>query len=80
MGGVRAVKADPSLGKVVVPQPFFGSTSNAAVRREPDKTWPFFVNTWIGYARGLGLVRSAVVESLEQVDVKPEDIPAGITL
>lgn len=80
MGGVRAVKADPGLGKVVVPQPFFGSTSNAAFRRESDKTWRDFVNTWIVYARGLGLVRSAVVESLEQVGVTSEDIPAGITL
>ncbi|MDX3807016.1 transporter substrate-binding domain-containing protein [Bosea thiooxidans] len=80
MGAVRAVKADPALGKVVVPQPFFGSTSNAAFRREPDKTWRDFVNTWIVYARGLGLVRSAVVESLEQVGVTSEDIPAGITL
>ncbi len=80
MGGVRAVKADPSLGKVVVPQPFFGSTSNAAFRREVDKTWRDFVNTWIGYARGLGLVREAVVASLDQVGVKPEDLPAGISL
>lgn len=80
MGAVRAVKADPALGKVVVPQPFFGSTSNAAFRRESDKTWRDFVNTWIVYARGLGLVRSAVVESLEQVGVTSEDIPAGITL
>lgn len=80
MGGVRAAKADPGLGKVIVPQPIFGSTSNAAVRREPDKTWLFFVNTWIGYARGLGLVRTAVVESLDQFGVKPEDIPAGISL
>lgn len=80
MGGVRAVKADPSLGKVVVPQPFFGSTSNAAFRRETDKTWRDFVNTWIGYARGLGLVREAVVGSLEQVGVTPDDIPAGISL
>lgn len=80
MGAVRAVKAEPALGKVVVPQPFFGSTSNAAFRREPDKTWLFFVNTWIGYARGLGLVREAVVNSLDQVGVKPEDLPPGITL
>ena len=80
MGAVRAVKAEPALGKVIVPQPFFGSTSNAAFRREPDKTWLFFVNTWIGYARGLGLVREAVVNSLDQVGVKPEDLPPGITL
>lgn len=80
MGAVRAVKRDPSLGKVVVPQPFFGSTSNAAFRREQDKTWRDFVNTWIGYSRGLGLVREAVVSSLAQVDVTADDIPPGITL
>lgn len=80
MGGVRAVKADPGLGKVVVPQPFFGSTSNAAFRRETDKTWRDFVNTWIVYARGLGLVREAVITSLDQVGVTAEDLPPGITL
>lgn len=80
MGGVRAVKADPGLGKVIVPQPFFGSTSNAAFRRETDKTWRDFVNTWIVYARGLGLVREAVITSLDQVGVTAEDLPPGITL
>lgn len=80
MGAVRAVKADAGLGKVIVPQPFFGSTSNAAFRRETDRAWRDFVNTWIGYARGLGLVREAVVASLEQVGVTPEDLPPGITL
>lgn len=79
MGAVRAVKRDPTLGKVVVPQPMFGSTSNAAVRRETDKAWRDFLNTWIAYARGLGLVREAVVSSLTKVDITPEDIPAGIT-
>ncbi|MGX1787144.1 transporter substrate-binding domain-containing protein [Bosea sp. NPDC055332] len=80
MGGVRAVKADPALGKVIVPQPFFGSTSNAAFRRETDKTWRDFVNTWIVYARGLGLVREAVITSLDQVGVTADDLPPGITL
>lgn len=80
MGGVRAVKADPALGKVIVPQPFFGSTSNVAFRRETDKTWRDFVNTWIVYARGLGLVREAVITSLDQVGVTAEDLPPGITL
>ena len=79
MGGVRAVKRDPELGKVVVPQPMFGSTSNAAVRREPDKTWRDFLTTWIVYARGLGLVREAVVASLAKVDLSLKDIPPGVT-
>lgn len=79
MGGVRAVKRDPGLGKVIVPQPMFGSTSNAAFRREPDKTLRDFVNTWIVYAQGLGLIREAVVNSLAKVDITMNDIPPGVT-
>ncbi|MBN9489753.1 MAG: transporter substrate-binding domain-containing protein [Alphaproteobacteria bacterium] len=78
MGAVRAAKRDPQIGKVVVPQPIFGSTSNAAVRREADKTWRDFVSTWITYSRGLGLVREAVVNSLAKVDLSLDDIPPGI--
>ncbi len=79
MGGVRAVKRDPGLGKVIVPQPMFGSTSNAGIRREADKTWRDFVSIWITYARGLGLIREAVVNSLAQVDLSLADIPPGVT-
>lgn len=79
MGGVRAVKRDPRLGKVIAPTPIFGSTSNAAVRREEDKTLRDFLNTWIVYAQGLGLVREAVVSSLAKVDITLDDIPAGVT-
>lgn len=79
MGGVRAVKRDPQLGKVIVPQPMFGSTSNAGCRREPDKTWRDFVSTWNTYARGMGLVREAVLASLIKVDLTLDDIPPGVT-
>jgi polar amino acid transport system substrate-binding protein len=79
MGGVRAVKRDPQLGKVIVPQPMFGSTSNAGIRREQDKTWRDFVSVWVTYARGLGLVREAVVASLNKVDLSLDDIPPGVT-
>ena len=80
IGAVRAVKRDPTIGRVVVPAPFFGSTSNAGFRREQDKTWRDFVNTWIVYSRGFGLIREAVVASLTKVDITMEDIPPGITL
>lgn len=79
MGGVRAVKRDAALGKVVVPQPLFGSTSNAGFRRESDKTWRDFVSIWITYSRGLGIVREAVVASLAKVDLSLDDIPPGVT-
>ncbi|MFA6264136.1 MAG: transporter substrate-binding domain-containing protein [Pseudolabrys sp.] len=79
MGGIRAVKKDPQLGKVIVPQPLFGSTSNAAVRREADKTWRDFLTTWIVYSQGLGIIRTAVVNSLEHVGLSLDDIPPGVT-
>lgn len=79
MGAVRAVKKDAGLGKVVVPQPLFGSTSNAAVRREADKTWRDFLTTWITYSAGLGIIRTAVVNSLEHVGLSLDDIPPGVT-
>ena len=79
MGAVRAVKKDAQLGKVVVPQPLFGSTSNAAVRREADKTWRDFVSTWIVYSQGLGIIRTAVANSLEHVGLSLDDSPPGPT-
>lgn len=79
MGGVRAVKKDPEIGKVVVPQPMFGSTSHATFRREPDRTWRDFVSIWITYSRGLGLIHEAVATSLEQVGLSLGDIPPGVT-
>ena len=79
MGGVRAVKKDPEIGKVVVPQPIFGSTSNAVFRRESDRTWRDFVSIWIVYSRGLGLIHDAVAKSLEDVGLSLKDIPPGIT-
>lgn len=79
MGGVRAVKRDPRLGKVIAPTPLFGSTSNAAIRRETDKSLRDFLNTWIVYAQGLGLIREAVISSLAQVDITLDDLPAGVT-
>lgn len=79
MGAVRAVKRDPKLGKVIVPQPTFGATSNAAVRRETDKTFRDFVNSWIIYAQHMGLIRSSVIRSLEAIDLTLADIPEGIS-
>ena len=62
-----------------MPQPLFGSTSNAAVRREADKTWRDFVSTWIVYSQGLGIIRTAVANSLEHVGLSLDDIPPGVT-
>ena len=33
---LTALKRNPSIGALVVPQPLFTATTNAALRREPD--------------------------------------------
>ena len=65
---------------IVTPKPIFLTTSNAGFRREPDKTWRDFVNVWIDYNRGLGVVRQAIVSNMQLVGVEESDFPAGLTL
>ena len=80
MLALTAVKKNPSVGHVVVPQPVFATTSNAGFRREQDKTWRDFVNTWIEFNKGLGFVRSVILKNMELVGISESDFPPGITL
>jgi polar amino acid transport system substrate-binding protein len=73
-------KKVPNLGEIITPKPVFLTTSNAGFRREPDKTWRDFVNVWIDYNRGLGVVRQAIVSNMQLVGVEESDFPAGLTL
>lgn len=75
-----AKKKNPGVGDVVVPLPIFATTSNAGFRREPDKTWRDFVNTWIDFNRGLGAVRATIIKNMELVGISEADFPPGVTL
>ncbi len=77
---LTARKKNPSLGDVLVPTPLFATTSNAGFRREPDKTWRDFVNTWIEFNKGLGAVRGAIVSNMELVGISESDFPPGVSL
>ncbi|ONG58291.1 ABC transporter substrate-binding protein [Pseudoroseomonas deserti] len=77
---MAAAKKIPSLGGVAVPTPIFATTSNAGFRREADKTWRDYVNTWIEFNKGLGAVRSAIVTNMELVGISEADFPPGVTL
>jgi polar amino acid transport system substrate-binding protein len=77
---LTARKKNPALGDVLVPTPLFATTSNAGFRREPDKTWRDFVNTWIEFNKGLGAVRNAIVSNMELVGISESDFPPGVTL
>ncbi len=78
--GLGLVAKNPSIGSIIVPTPVIGATTNAAVRREPDKTWRDFVNTWISWSRGMGKIRHSIIANLALLGVKESDIPpdAGI--
>ncbi|MFC0408997.1 transporter substrate-binding domain-containing protein [Roseomonas elaeocarpi] len=77
---LTVMKKVPNLGTVVTPKPTFVTTSNAGFRREADKTWRDFVNVWIDYNRGLGVVRQAIVNNMKLVGVEESDFPSGLTL
>jgi polar amino acid transport system substrate-binding protein len=73
--GLGLVAKNPSIGSILVPTPVLGATTNAAVRREPDKTWRDFVNTWISWNHGMGRIRHSIIANLGLLGVKESDIP-----
>lgn len=80
MLSLTVLKKNPSLGQLVVPTPIFATTSNAGFRREADKTWRDYVNTWIDFNKGLGFIRNAIITNMELVGVTEADIPPGVSL
>ncbi len=80
MLSLSMLKKNPSLGQLLVPTPTFATTSNAGFRRETDKTWRDYVNTWLDFNRGLGLIRQVIITNMESVGISEADMPAGISL
>jgi polar amino acid transport system substrate-binding protein len=77
---LTVLKKNPALGQFLMPTPYFSTTSNAGFRREADKTWRDYVNTWIDFNKGLGLIRQAIITNMELVGVTEADIPPGVSL
>ncbi|WP_342360813.1 transporter substrate-binding domain-containing protein [Terrarubrum flagellatum] len=77
---LTVLKKNSSLGQFMLPTPIFSTTSNAGFRREADKTWRDFVNTWIDFNRGLGFIRSAIITNMELVGVTEADFPPGVSI
>jgi polar amino acid transport system substrate-binding protein len=76
---MSVLKRDPGLGTLVVPKPLFTATTNAALRRESDKTWRDFVDNWIDWNRGLGRTRRMIIEGLGLVGITEADIPPEVS-
>jgi polar amino acid transport system substrate-binding protein len=76
---LSVLKRNPAIGTLVVPKPLFTATTNAGLRREPDKTWRDFVDNWIDWNRGLGRMRRMVIDSLGLVGITEADIPPEVS-
>jgi len=76
---LSALKRNADLGTLVVPKPLFTATTNAGLRREPDKTWRDFVDNWIEWNRSLGRMRHMVIDSLSLVGITEADIPPEVS-
>jgi polar amino acid transport system substrate-binding protein len=77
--GVSALQRNAGLGAPVVPKPLFTATTDAGPRREPEKTWRDFVDTWIDWHRGLERMRDMLIDSLSRVSNTEADIPPRVS-
>ncbi|MBV2145095.1 transporter substrate-binding domain-containing protein [Falsochrobactrum sp. TDYN1] len=74
------VQKNPQLGKLTVPQPAYGASTNGGFRREDRATWRDFVNVWINYQKNIGGIREIVVKNMEAIGVSASTIPEGLDL
>lgn len=74
------VQKNPQLGKLVVPQPSYGASTNGGFRREDRATWRDFINVWINYQKNIGGIREMVIRNMEAIGVSASTIPEGLDL
>ncbi|MDQ6433215.1 transporter substrate-binding domain-containing protein [Mesorhizobium sp. LHD-90] len=74
----RSTLNDPGIGETIVPKPIFFSSSNIGMRRERDKTWRDFMNGWIDYARGAGIIQVAYLNAMQSIGIDPQEALQGI--
>ncbi|SMG55569.1 transporter substrate-binding domain-containing protein [Paraburkholderia susongensis] len=74
------IKKNPSVGKLVVPEPFKQTSSCAGVRKEADKEWLNYLNGWLANLHKSDVTRQIVLSNLDRLmGVKPSDIPSIVT-
>ena len=77
---LTVLKKNPNLGQFMLPTPVFSTTSNAGFRREQDKTFRDYVNSWIDFNKGTGFIRQAVISNMALVGINESDFPPGVTI
>lgn len=76
---LTAVKKNPQLGTLVVPQPELSLPVSMAVRYEPDERFRDFLSVWADYNRSIGQTRAWMLDGFKALGITAEDIPASVT-
>jgi polar amino acid transport system substrate-binding protein len=74
------IKKNPSIGTLLLPTPLMRATSNIGFRRENDKTLREFVDTWISFNTGMGLIREIVIGNFSAIGISEQDFPPGVAI
>jgi len=78
--GISAVAKNPELGPYhLLQSPVVALPSCCGMRRDGDTRFADVVNAWVDYNRGIGQIREWMIEGLQMVGAKPEDIPSQLS-
>ena len=77
--GLTAVAKNPNLGTfTMLSEPTVQLPNCMGLRKEANKDWRDFLDSWVDFNRGVGQIREWMYAGLALNDVKPESIPADV--
>jgi len=78
--GVTAVAKNPALGPYhMLGEPSVALPSCAGIRRDNDTRFVDVLNAWVDFNRGIGQIREWMIQGMQMVGARPEDIPAQLS-
>jgi polar amino acid transport system substrate-binding protein len=78
--GLSAVGKNPALGPYhLLTDPLVALPTCLGIPQEPDTRFEVVLNAWLDFNRGIGQLREWLIDGLEQMGVKREQIPSSLT-
>jgi polar amino acid transport system substrate-binding protein len=78
--GLSAVGKNPALGPFhLLTDPLVALPTCLGISQEPDVRFEVVLNAWLDFNRGIGQLREWLIDGLEQMGVKREQIPSSLS-
>lgn len=78
--GLATIARNPSLGPYhLLTGPLVALPTSLGVRREADTRFVEVLNAWLDFNRGIGQIREWMLNGLEKLGVRPDDLSPEIT-